>query len=75
MRRSFDKNLQKIETILNKFFDIRYCGSFGFDFISLDTYINVSDNKETIRLSLNDCDQETAQLFSLKFLEAINDCI
>lgn len=69
------KICKKIETILNKFFDIRYCGSFGFDFISLDTYINVSDNKETIRLSLNDCDQETAQLFSLKFLEAINDCI
>lgn len=54
-------------------FDIKYCGSFGFDFIALDTYVNISDNKETIRLSLNDYDDDMVENFSKEFLEAIDD--
>ena len=55
-------------------YDIRFCGSFGFDFIAMDTYINVSDNKETIRLSLNDYSKEKAEDFAKDFWRVLNDC-
>ena len=58
---------------LSKKFNVKYCGSFGFDFIALDTYVNISDNKETIRLSLNDYDEKVVENFAVEFLEAIND--
>ena len=56
-------------------YDMKYCGSFGFDFIAIDTYINISDNKETIRLSLNDYDSDLIQKFSTDFMEILNDYI
>lgn len=66
---------KEIASRLNNKFDIKYCGSFGFDFIALDTYVNISDNKETIRLSLNDYDDDMVKAFSKEFLEVVDDCL
>lgn len=66
---------KEITARIERDYYIKYCGSFGFDFIALDTYINISDNKETIRLSLNDYDDKMIRDFSKKFLEVLNDCL
>lgn len=60
---------------LNKKYFINYCGSFGFDFISIDTYVDASTSKNTIRLSLNDYDKKTIDAFAKDFWETLNDCI
>lgn len=66
---------KKISDALKNKYDIRYCGSFGFDFISLDTYIDVATNKQTIRLSLNDYDKVLTNCFAKDFGEVLYDNI
>ena len=66
---------QEIVAKLNEKFDLRFCGSFGFDFIAIDIYINVSDNKPVVRLSLNDYDADMVESFAQEFLKVVNECL
>ena len=54
---------KKIAYELGKTYNVKYCDSFGFDFISLDPYIDLISDRLTIRLSLNDYDKNTLDMF------------
>ncbi len=40
-----------------------YSGSFGFDYIAVDTYIDLNSKKNTIRISIGDVEQKTIDRF------------
>lgn len=48
-----------------------YSGSFGFDYIAVDTYFDLNNNKNTIRISIGDVDKKTIDCF-VNYLKDIN---
>lgn len=71
-----DCDVQKLITFLKKesekskglFF---YSGSFGFDYIAVDTYIDLNNNKNTIRISIGDVDKQTIDEF-IKYIKGLD---
>lgn len=49
-----------------------YSGSFGLDYIAVDTYFDLNDNKNTIRISIGDVDKDTINKF-VDYLKNIDD--
>ena len=45
------------------YISIIYSGSFGFDYIAVDTYIDLNSKKNTIRISIGDVEQKTIDRF------------
>lgn len=52
-----------------------YSSSFGFDYIALDTYFDLNNNKNTIRISIGDIDRKKIDRFIDYFKEKLNDKI
>ena len=48
-----------------------YSGSFGFDYIAVDTYIDLNNNKNTIRISIGDVDKYTIDTF-IKYMKDLD---
>lgn len=48
-----------------------YSGSFGFDYIAVDTYIDLNNNKNTIRISIGDVSKKTIDKF-INYLKGLN---
>lgn len=52
---------------------IYYAGGFGFDFISLDTYIDMTRNENVTRISVPDYPNKLIKYISYALLETLND--
>ena len=53
----------------------KYSPSFGFDYISLDTYYDYNSLNYTIRISIGDIDKVTLDMFINIFREYVNDLL
>ena len=53
--------------------NVRCAGSFGFDFIALDAYKDLSTGEERMRISPSDCPKTEITLFSKKFTDTLQD--
>ena len=51
----------------------KFSCSFGFDYIAIDTYIDLIDNKNVIRISIGDVEKEDIDIFVSKISKLLKE--